>query len=53
MRLTGIQFEMIKKVKENSCMNMTVDQMVRYCILKKQMPLAEKLKGNFRMNDKK
>lgn len=53
MRLAGIQVEIVKKVKENDCLDMTVEQMIRYCVLKKQIPLAERLKGNFRINDKK
>ena len=48
-----LQKEVIGKLKDTECLNMTVEKLIRYCILKSQIKLAEKVKNTFKINDKK
>ena len=49
----ALQKEVISKLKESDCLNMTVENLIRYCIQKSQIKLGEKVKNTFKINDKK
>ena len=48
-----LQKEIIGKLKDTECLNMTVEKLIRYCIQKSQLKLGEKVKNAFKINDKK
>ena len=41
------------QLKERTCMNMSVEQLIRYCIQKSQLKQADRIRSVFKISDKK
>lgn len=53
IKLLGFQKEIMGQLKEKDCMDMSVDQLIRYCILKSQLKQADRIRSVFKISDKK
>lgn len=53
IKLLGFQKEIMGQVKEKDCMDLSVDQLIRYCILKSQLKQADRIRSVFKIPDKK
>lgn len=53
IKLLGFQKEIMGQLKERTCMNMSVDQLMRYCIQKSQLKQADRIRNVFKIPDKK
>lgn len=41
------------QLKERACMNMSVNELIRYCIQKSQLKQADRIRNVFKIPDKK
>lgn len=53
IKLLGFQKEIMGQLKEKDCMDLSVDQLIRYCILKSQLKQADRIRSVFKISDKK
>lgn len=53
IKLLGFQKEIMGQVKEKDCIDLSVDQLIRYCILKSQLKQADRIRSVFKIPDKK
>ena len=51
--MLGFQKEISNTLNESECVNMSVTEMIRYCIMKSQLKQADRIRSVFKIPDKK
>lgn len=53
LKVLGFQKEISNTLNERECVNMSVTEMIRYCIMKSQLKQADRIRSVFKIPDKK
>ena len=51
--MLGFQKEIANQLNEQDCVDMSVTEMIRYCVLKSQLKQADRIRNVFKLSDKK
>ena len=53
LKVLGFQKEISNTLNERECVNMSVTEMIRYCVRKSQLKQADRIRSVFKIPDKK
>ena len=53
LKVLGFQKEITNTLNERECVNMSVTEMIRYCVMKSQLKQADRIRSVFKIPDKK
>lgn len=53
LKVLGFQKEISNTLNERECVNMSVTEMIRYCVMKSQLKQADRIRSMFKIPDKK
>lgn len=53
LKVLGFQKEISNTLNERECVNMSVTEMIRYCVMKSQLKQADRIRSVFKILDKK
>lgn len=53
LKVLGFQKEISNTLNERECVNMSVTEMIRYCVMKSQLKQANRIRSVFKIPDKK
>lgn len=53
LKVLGFQKEISNTLNERECVNMSVTEMIRYCVMKSQLKQADRIRSVFKISDKK
>lgn len=53
LKVLGFQKEISSTLNERECVNMSVTEMIRYCVMKSQLKQADRIRSVFKIPDKK
>ncbi len=53
LKVLGFQKEISNTLNERECVNMSVTEMIRYCVMKSQLKQADRIRSVFKIPDKK
>ena len=52
LKVLGFQKEISNTLNERECVNMSVTEMIRYCVMKSQLKQADRIRSVFKIPDK-
>ena len=53
LKVLGFQKEISNQLNEKDCVDMSVTEMIRYCVMKSQLKQADRIRNVFKLSDKK
>lgn len=53
LKVLGFQKEISNTLNERECVNMSVTEMICYCVMKSQLKQADRIRSVFKIPDKK
>ena len=53
LKVLGFQKEISNTLNERECVNMSVTEMIRYCVMKSQLKQADRIRSVLKIPDKK